>query len=378
MFFKFTNLPLSIMGFRDTFISAVAGYPAPTDSDRRRRPDNRNLPREARPGQTRARLRTRANRATAPHSRNVKKEDDEELEEIERLAPLSEREIIDVTDEPISSSPGSVTWGQVNDGAQQSPSQQTTSRPNSSAPTSMPRRNDAATTGARSVHFSDKVLAFAASDHPRALYLGVFDLGESDESDQSFTQHLTPDSRDGMSQYGSSSSSSSRTNTSAQRGTSVHTDPQTSSYHTPMLDPSYHNGHTCSPSPFHPSHHCPYHPASTHPYAFAWAGPPWRPQLSNSLPRRQIIFTKPSISYFEQHQQQEQIWDYRDWRHAEESELMEGSCGCGCGCGWVGGLVRGFFEESNGREARFRHRLVRQSVRGMLHRDRVALDYSCA
>ena len=392
------------MGFRDRFTSAVAGHPAPADSDpdRRRRPDNGNVSREKRPCQTRvtsasstslaaaralpkpttstpdlaliriprpygsggihepvvrdpsrrlrvaggtsdngstaaSRIRNRVNRATAPRSRDVNKE---ELEEIEELAPLSEREIIDVTDEPISSSPGSVAWGQTNDGAQQSPSQQTTSRPNSSAPASTPRRNDLATKGTRSVHFADKVLAFTASDQPRALYLGDFDLDKSDEAAKSI-QQVNQDNRGEISQHGRSTSSS-RANTFAQRGTSRHTHTYTTSYPTPMLDPSFLNWHAHSPSPLHPFHHCLQHCIiRTHPHA--WTNLPYHPHPhphpypypypSDSTRRRQIIFTEPSTNHFEQ----QLIWDHRDWRRAGESELMEGPCGCGCGCGWVGG-----------------------------------------
>jgi hypothetical protein len=171
-------------------------------------------------------------------SRHPHTEEDEYLEEPEELASLRERKIIDVTDEPISFTPGSVTWGQTTGGTPQTPHQQTKYRSNPSAPASTPRRSDPATKGAPSVYFADQVLAFTASEQPSAHYFGFFDLNKSGKSTHS-TQHLNLDKRGGISQYGSNSSSgSSGANISTQRGMSRHTHTHFTSYRAQCSTPA--------------------------------------------------------------------------------------------------------------------------------------------
>ena len=256
-----------------------------------------------------SRIANRANVAAEPRYRSSEEGND--------LAPLSEREILDVTDDHNPSPAGSSTRGQVFEGAQQNRSQPATRASGPLRAAAAPQRNTPLTRGASSGRLGDQAPAYttanpaqtgnrqAASqqgyqpinrsqagrsgpvppgvsgndtEQSQALYLGVFDLEETDQS----PQQPTINNRGGPSQR----DSSIRPGRFNQRSTSSRS--SASIHHTTVIDHGYRSPCWRSCDYFYRPYCWGYH----------W-GLPWYPHAHVILPR-QTVFTEVSTDYFEQ------------------------------------------------------------------------------
>lgn len=289
-----------------------------------------------------ARTANRVNASALPNARRTAGEDD--------LAPLSDREIIDVTDENIVPTTASAITSplqraQENRSRQtaralntsttrpvleRKRSQQTFPTPDAFRAAPNPQQNDVLTrmpssftSRNRGYLDSDRLRRDAAeplrlpcpgivrpmqaqasrsrldpatqvsgqtSAQPQSLYLGVFDLEENDQS----TQPHSTNNADVPSRRGSSARSSAfdQWSTSAYNSSSVH--------HTTVINQGYGIGIPVW-RPYFPSRYHPYeyghdwHPGWVH----HWGGLPWSPRSYFILPR-QTVFTEIASDYFEQ------------------------------------------------------------------------------
>jgi hypothetical protein len=127
----------------------------------------------------------------------------------------------------------------------------------------------------------------APAEQPQGLYLGVFDLEESEDP----SQHPAPNTRSGLGQRGTSS----RSGSFGQRNSSIHA--STSSHRTTVINHGF------------PICHAFYRPRCFYDYGlgydfypgwgYPWGYLPWYPRPHVVLPR-QTVFSEVSTDYFEQ------------------------------------------------------------------------------
>ncbi|ERF70763.1 hypothetical protein EPUS_05115 [Endocarpon pusillum Z07020] len=309
-----------------------------------------------------SRITNRANLATTPKAK--------ESEEGDQLAPLSEREIIDVSDE--TSLPRAVesAQGQIRDGVQQPVAQQATRTTIPSPPISMLQQKPPLTRTASSGRTGNPNPASTSTNpsklgapqpisqppgrnqppermrtgssgppsmtktsngdtgQPQALYLGAFDMADADQS----AQQRTPTTRGGPTQRGTRSRSSdlgqrrssSRSSTSTHRTTVLG---HGSWFPRPLL---------CRDGSFNSTHR-PYYDSywDSWGYHYPFDAPPWYP-TRYVLPHLQTTFTEVSTNYFEHESPATPDLDttrgsevinryYNGWRDAY-TEALSGSC----------------------------------------------------
>jgi hypothetical protein len=247
------------------------------------------------------------------------------------LAPLSQREIIDVTDEDILPARAN-TRGHVGDGPQRTQFQRPACAPNAPAPGSMPQRNQPPTRMPSAARFNNQDEGYSIpeqahrdiretvsqldpslqppnrppesrsepvptthasgepAEKPQELYLGVFDLEETDQP----AQQPTPNLRGGPSQRGNGNRSRTFSSSSASSHTS------TSSHSSTVINHGFRVGQPFWRPSFPP-------PICSYGYGCErcgrWdcplGGLPWLPRPYVVLPR-QTVFTEVSVDYFEQ------------------------------------------------------------------------------